>query len=287
MASESTQASLIPPGYTFIGPSYMISNKAKEYYEELMMELDKRDPDMHNMYIYNDFFGYAQLDLLGTQLRSIHSRIAKKDYTNAFYRLEALTFCMETGALGFPMVDDGEQVELVNRLYGACLVSVLRHLNNENKLDTQHFPNLETVLRLAAEWGDAMAEQVEEGCDYRIVCRGIGKRLFADKSEEISAVEKARVEEWISTLPANDQVQIRESLREEEDERKNEESKHWYEQGEASEALKSHDLALSTAYKQYREYMQEVPTVPLRGPSEWDLTKWSAQEKAPFLFDKM
>ena len=60
----------------------------------------------------------------------------------------------------------------------------------------------------------------------------------------------------------------------------------WDERVEGIEDDKNSDFGMTRAWKEYREHLAgSSATVPLRGPSEWDLTKWSTEEKAPFSFD--
>jgi len=88
--------------------------------------------------------------------------------------------------------NNGERTQLTNQAYGACLVAILRGLKKAGRLDVTNFLSLETILRNAADWGDAM-EGMNAGSPYYVVCRGIGERLFKDKSDETLALEKARI----------------------------------------------------------------------------------------------
>lgn len=174
-------------------------------------------------------------------------------------------------------------------MYGASLVTVLRALKKENRLDIEHFPGLETFLEAGAAWG-AVMNGLGTG-HYHRVLSGIGKRLFKDKSAEIIALEKARVEEWILTLPADAQAEIKETRargpgddEEDEDEGNGEP---WFEVEGADENYNNRDFTLSRVWKEYKGYLQTCPTKPLRGPPEWDLSKWSEADRAPFSFGNM
>ncbi|TCD69881.1 hypothetical protein EIP91_005958 [Steccherinum ochraceum] len=278
-------------GYTFINDLTFVSRKTADAVKDLLSKLDKRDPDMFDMYIYNDFFDYAQLDLVDKQLSAIHSKIVKRDYTEAFYLLETLSVFQDLAGLSYPMADDGERIELTDKVYGASLVTVLRALKKEDRLDLQHFPSLETFLMAGSSWGISMTG-VDMG-EYYKVLNGIGQRLCnaQDKTPESIALRKAQVEEWILTLPKKEQDDYKEMCKkgkdgmDEDDEE--DDGKEWYERQGADEDYKSSDFTLSRVWKEYKAYLQESPTKPLRGPPEWDLSKWSAAQRAQFSFNGM
>lgn len=177
------------------------------------------------------------------------------------------------------MADDGDRVLITDKLFGACLIKVVRELKDANMLNVETFPNLETILKRGASWGDSAAD-----AKYQIVLRGIGKRLFADKSSEDLAREKAMVEEWISTLSKKDQKDVREQMEEEEEE-EDPDAGPWFDEEKANEDFEHSGFKLAKVWKDYTAYLKKVPAVPLRGPPKWDLTKWTAAEKASFQMD--
>lgn len=127
------------------------------------------------------------------------------------------------------MCDDGERTERTNKAHGACLVTVLRALKKEDRLNVTNFPNLETILKKAASWGQAMSKMGGAGSDYHLVCKAIGWRLFHDKSEQVVAAETARLEEWIHSQNPETQAIIRDNLKEAEEES---DGKPWYDGGD-------------------------------------------------------
>ena len=150
-------------------------------------------------------------------------------------------------------------------------------------LNVETIPNLETILRLAAKWGTSMSGKK---ATYPIVLRGIGTRLFKEKSAETIAHEKAMSEEWITTLDAETRERVRESM--EEDEKDGiSDIEPWLDGKEANEEFDHADFKLTSIWKKYTAHMKEIPTVPMMGGSDWDLRTWTDQEKAPFLFSKM
>lgn len=187
----------------------------------------------------------------------------------------------------------------------------MQKLKEDNKLNVETFPNLETVLKEATEWGQTWEDCIYS--KYQVVCRGIGKRLFENKSPETLAQEKAMAQEWIDGLDKEEQEKIKRKLKqddEDEDDEDNEDDEDedededgedegnekgkkdkketpWFDKGEANENLKDRNFIFSRVWKEYTAYLNEVPLVPSKGPPVWDLTKWTEEEKAPFLFSNM
>jgi hypothetical protein len=186
---------------------------------------------------------------------------------------------------------DREHIEITNTVYGASLVTVLRALKKEGRLDTTHFPSLETTLKYAAEWGQAISKLC--GGSYHRVCQAIGMRLFKKKSKQTIALEKARLEEWIAGLDAEDQEYVLDSIKEAEEEAADlAEQGHveqpWYTGAENyDEDEKDRNFVLSRVWKEYKEYLRSVPSLPLSGPPYWDISDWSAEERKPFEFGQL
>ncbi|KAL1743658.1 hypothetical protein HDZ31DRAFT_64850 [Schizophyllum fasciatum] len=282
-------APLIPEGYTFLNPSTMISTKGKELTVQLFDDADKRDPDMHDMYIYNDFFAHGCLDLIDKRLSTLHTRIVKKDWPLCMSYLEALTiFMLRSDAWG--MADDGGRVDVTAKAYGASLITVLRALKKEGQLNTDAYPALDYLLKSAASLGSCL-RGINAGSDFDGVCKGIGKRLFGNASrQELRALHVARREEWIAQLEGEMRAQVEAAMKDDDDEDSDaeEEEKPWWDGGEEGwEDVKDEDFVLSRVWKEYKAYLSDVPTKPLRGPPQWDLTKWSKADKAMFSFDAM
>lgn len=211
------------------------------------------------------------------------------------------------------MADDGERVNLTVRAYGACVVATLRALKKSGDLSPEKYPSLEYLLEAAAGLGK-MALTMNAGSEFHRVCKGIGKRLFGGVSrEEAKAVHKARYDAWLRTLPADvrkDLVEQNKSSEENENEDEEDEDEGegdeedkdeggegekepkskkpwWYDGVEGAEDEKDSDFALTRVWKEYKDYLSESPTLPLRGPPIWDLNEWDEADKAPFSFDNM
>lgn len=171
---------------------------------------------------------------------------------------------------------------MTNKAYGALLVNVLRAVKKEGHLDATHFPSLETFLKSATDLGDSMSHQSYESA-YECVCKAIGRRLFEGKTTEQKQLEKVRVEEWLKTVDKEEQGND-----DDEDDEDDDDDKEWFSGAKLKdEELKDPDFALSRVWKEYKEYLKFVPTLPLRGPPEWDITSWTDAQKRPFLFSTM
>lgn len=47
---------VIPQGYTFLSPDIFVSKKAKEVVDDLLEKSERRNPDFHDIYVYNGEF---------------------------------------------------------------------------------------------------------------------------------------------------------------------------------------------------------------------------------------
>lgn len=173
--------------------------------------------------------------------------------------------------------DDHKRVELTNTAYGVLVVTLLQSLEAEGRLNTAHFPGLESFLRNVACWGEQMSRTCSHS-NYDSVCKTYGSKLFKDKSKADVALEQARVDEWINGLDVGDQKEVRERRKREAQEKQS--LGPWFNHARNV----SSDFLLSRTWKAYKKYLQEVPKKPIRGP-EWDISKWSAEAKKEFVFD--
>ncbi|GLB34026.1 hypothetical protein LshimejAT787_0109100 [Lyophyllum shimeji] len=279
MASQTQSA--IPPGYTLMDfeTLMIMSNKGKEIFGDLVKKAGDRNPDAFDMYIYNDFYAYAVLDLVDKTLAAAHTKIAQKAYQDAYHLLEALVLFNDYD-MSWPMCDDGDRTKVTNKAHGALVVAMLRGFEAEGKLNTTHLPGLEGFLRTTAQWADQMSRM---SCDssYGAYCKVIGKKLFKDKSPEDVAHEQSWLEEWIAGLDEEDQAEVRKKLKEQAKEKASKKTKPWY---EGAGDVDEDKLVLSRVWKQYKQYLSGVPKKPLRGPGTWDISKWTQAQKAKFKF---
>lgn len=185
--------------------------------------------------------------------------------------------------------DDGEQVDLTLKAYGACLVATLRALKKNGELTSEKYPSLEYILKGAVELGHG-ARGCDIGSDFDLVCKGIGKRVFGRMPrEEARALHDARFHAWLQTLPEDERKVITEDEREAEVEvaelaSKEDEKPWWFDGMEGIEEERNPDFSLSRVWNEYKEFMADTPNSPFYGPPIWDLDKWTEADKKPYAF---
>ncbi|KAJ7682524.1 hypothetical protein DFH06DRAFT_1314727 [Mycena polygramma] len=248
MSAAVEATAVCPAGYTyaFLEPKYFFSTKAEKMTKTLLTEAQTLRP-------------LGILDLIDSTLITIHSKIVRKDWDSAFTTLEVLTLFNEFED-DWPMYDDGRRVELTNKLYGTSLVTVLRALKTDDRLDVSHFPSLETLLRQAAEWG---ANMKSIGCesDYDLVCKAIGARLFPTSPTDVAAKEKARLDAWLASRSQEerdefDRMRRREAEDDDEEDSDDEDAGPWHAGGsDVDEDMKNSDLLLPPVWKEYNDYL--------------------------------
>lgn len=153
---------MAPKGYTAItkDASEIWSKTAQTKLNALLKEADECDPDsqglckyslrkngsrpLTNMVlladIYNDFYGYACIDIIEKQVEQIfricNSKAKTKGPTSkaAIYQLESLILwmCMEDAYAG---VDHGDRFEALMKCVGAACHYMARSLAEEGKLN--------------------------------------------------------------------------------------------------------------------------------------------------------
>lgn len=281
MAPEASSNKVPPKGYTFINPEIFISDKAKEIVNDLLQKAEKRNPDAFDMYIYNDYYPYAIHNLIESVLITIKSKVAKKDWKETFYTIEALTFFFEFESV-WTTCDDGELTQATNKLYGALLLETLKGLQSSGTLSSKSFANLESVLRTAYTFGENMKDI---GCksDYMSPCKAVANALFKETAVADQALYEARLREYAEGIK---DVEEKKSFLEDVDEYVNaakEEKTIWYTKGKIGKS----EIKTTGLTRAWSDYKGRAPGVPFRGPPEWDLTKWSEKDKSPFSFDNM
>ncbi|KAJ7140444.1 hypothetical protein C8R46DRAFT_1135634 [Mycena filopes] len=166
MAAAAAAPSKFTPPKGFLAvndePTELWSQAAFDHVTRLQDEEQKRDPDAHGLYIYNDYFGYACCDLLKEEMLAIGKLISKKTEKLSiatFHRLEALTLYManSNAASVFPTIDDADLAEAIYNTYGALWMTYVLDLETAakpQKLSPTHpvaIPNLENAVRTSAK----------------------------------------------------------------------------------------------------------------------------------------
>ncbi|KAK7470406.1 hypothetical protein VKT23_001832 [Stygiomarasmius scandens] len=267
----------IPSDYTYLNREIFLSVKAKVLVMDLAEQATKRDPHLFGMNIYTDFYPYATLDLFHKTLSSLHTKVCKRDYDGAWPIAEALThfFNLENE---FTDCDDGELVDLANKAYGSLIVGLIRGLKKDRRLDVSRFPSLECFLASVTRFCEFMKGQ---GCesDYDRVCKAVGKRLFKNKSKHRQALESSWARNWWNNCDED----VIERL--DDEDKDNNDGKPWYYGGTyVDEDLKDPDFSRERVWKEYKDHLRGSLNCPCYGPPYWDLTRWSEDDKRPFLY---
>jgi hypothetical protein len=176
--------------------------------------------------------------------------------------------------------DDGDLTKSANKLYGAFLLTVLQGLKDTNQLSPKTFPNLESVLRAAFDFGNGMKGI---GCEsnYVTTCKAIANDLFKDTTKADRALYEARFREHVeSNEDPEEKKELLESL---EDYAKKMKGQAWYMKGKVGKP----EIKCGNLQRAWDDYRHQAPGAPFRGPPEWDLTKWTEEEKSPFSFGNM
>jgi len=168
--SKSTAKAKAPEGYILLNdfPGQIWSTAAIDIADDMGSEAEKRDPDVQNCYIYNDFLAYAICDLIEKELEK-WSKMFKKDPKgmDTWIHLEGLTFFLAEFDDTITNIDDGSKFEALIQCWAAAwhtLASAL-HTSSPSLLTAEHRPSASNVLRTVAcmaqdynEIGDPVTE---------------------------------------------------------------------------------------------------------------------------------
>ncbi|KAI0650822.1 hypothetical protein C8Q79DRAFT_945241 [Trametes meyenii] len=289
----------LPSDYTFAPGGRLVHKDTYQRFQKLFDAARNRDPDEHAMYIYNDFFGYAILDLVDSTLSSIHTLVVKKKYRDAWRALDCLGK-FSNDFQDWKQVDDGERAEATVKAYGALLVTTIQGLEKDDVLNEVDIPNLEEALQ-------SFASDFESGSDaeepYNRLVRAYGRKLFGDRTDdERKKIWRSRWEAYVAFVKAlpdeerekrgervpkegGEKDQDEDGEDEDEDDGDEDDDETWFGDVSVKDAQKTHrDFAVSRTWKEYKDALAGAPNVPLQGPPTWDLTEWTDEEKKPFLF---
>ncbi|KAG9027329.1 hypothetical protein FS842_004927 [Serendipita sp. 407] len=87
---------VLPERYTFSKYGQPMSKTALDMIENLMKEANNCDPDAHDMYICNDYLGYAVFNIVNRVIDSIYRKAAKKQWIESWDTLTALAIFIDT-----------------------------------------------------------------------------------------------------------------------------------------------------------------------------------------------
>ncbi|KAL5482520.1 hypothetical protein ACEPAI_9114 [Sanghuangporus weigelae] len=282
---------VLPRDYTFAPSGIPIHKASYERVLKLLDQANKRDPDRFDLYIYNDYFGDAVLDLVDSTLSTVYTHVTKKRWQDAWHTLDALAkFNQICGA--WINVDDGERVAITETAHGALIVTTIRALDAAGQLNKSFFPDLAYTLRDMAQWTLTWWDTLDTY--YHRVLKGYGKKLLGGRTDEeykreASAVKKA-YNAFVQKLSPEEREKGRYKFIGQKDEQEENRGdaeeggrRMWYEDGDVRDiSLMDSSFSVFSTWKKYKECLRESPQVPLYGPPEWDLTQWTEAEKREF-----
>ncbi|KAJ9297984.1 hypothetical protein DTO271G3_4205 [Paecilomyces variotii] len=139
---------------------YTFSVGGIQKYNTIATMCSLRDPDMFDMYIYNDFAGYGLLEMVGNLLLDFEE--AKDDWKQQWYICEATTlFFHNYNPMPLFMIDDGEGLDMFLHCVRTMFLAMMATLERNNLLKPDsEIKNLGMVMGLAIRL-DAYAEDLD------------------------------------------------------------------------------------------------------------------------------
>ncbi|KAG8787514.1 hypothetical protein FRC19_005721 [Serendipita sp. 401] len=124
---------VLPERYTFSKYGQPMSKAALDMIEDLMKEANNCDSDAHDMYICNDYLGYAVLNIVNRVIDSVSRKATKKQWIESWDALTALAIFIDTFP-DFMNIDDGELVIAADKVFGALVVKVLKGICGKRRV---------------------------------------------------------------------------------------------------------------------------------------------------------
>ncbi|KAJ4479311.1 hypothetical protein J3R30DRAFT_3702569 [Lentinula aciculospora] len=200
---------IIPKDYTFVAYTklFLTSIPAKRVQNELYARALHRDPDMYDILGFWGHDASGAFALIEEHFDKIMEKVAEKQWDAVYVLLDGFMM-YNFRACPKPMyILDTERKHGLLRLYGALIVTMLRELDQQGRLDVQHFPNLEYFLRYTIEWSEWAKYELVNRCHLKSdilphlgVCKAIAYRLFKNQTEEDHTLHLARIREWVQWL---------------------------------------------------------------------------------------
>ncbi|KAI9794952.1 MAG: hypothetical protein M1833_007326 [Piccolia ochrophora] len=139
-----------------------------DYMQNLGEELEKRDQDMHDIYVFNDFSGYGQHEVVHNVLKDFNKEFSKKEAAPATFwsMIEGLAcFVASDDKNDWFMIDDCDSLGATIEIVGVAVISTMRFLAQKGLLSASSpFKNIGLVaglyLSFARDW-----EEIGEDCD--------------------------------------------------------------------------------------------------------------------------
>ncbi|KAJ3986685.1 hypothetical protein F5890DRAFT_1406849 [Lentinula detonsa] len=284
-----------PKVFTFLKKTTFLSVKTPKMVENILNKSNDRNPDVHDMLIYNEHGDLGAFVLIEEHFEKIMKYVAKKNWDAVYVLLDGFIIYIHRPC---PAPTDTSAIEREHgllRLHGACLMTMFRELDKQGRLNTQNFPGLEYFLRYTIQWiehaKDRLVGIFHLGSDilpHLNVCKAIAYRLFKNQTVEDLNLHLTRIREWVQWLEprvteddhdyAGTKVWVQDCLIREwpwlllgv---------KPWYLEGRDHHVSKKGlELNLEEEWSTFSDYRKENPLVPPKGLS-WEFKDWSEEER--------
>ena len=172
-----------------------------------------------------------------------------------------------------------ELTNATNDLYGALLLEILKSLESSNTLSPSIFPNLENVLHSAYTFGENMGS-FHHKSNYPAICKAKARTLFKDTTTTDQALYEARLRGCAESI--EDAEEKKEFLVNMEKHVKKTKAAGdvWYMKGRIVE----HEIETTNLEKAWNRCRQDALIVPSGSWEDWDLSKWTEEDKKRFSF---
>lgn len=146
------------PLANFPNYKWVISKPAQDLWDELRAQDLRRNPDNMNMYIYNDFHGYGQQEVVENALMKFHAEFKwdtkSRDSAKMWSVMEGLSFYLSYGNFqAWYMTDDTDRAADTVHMVGYALLVALNHLERDDLLKPNSpLKNIPLVLSLYFRW---------------------------------------------------------------------------------------------------------------------------------------
>lgn len=135
----------------------MTSKKASKITEHLLDEALARDPDVFDMYINNDWYPYALMEVLENWIADWLHEYKKVNPRpeELFFKVEGLLIFNALGYGIWHMADDGARVKALDLLISELILATFRMLDEQHLIHPQSpIRNIALVAALTTKWHD-------------------------------------------------------------------------------------------------------------------------------------
>ncbi|TVY32895.1 hypothetical protein LSUB1_G007488 [Lachnellula subtilissima] len=117
---------------------FPITQAGFDMFKHIVIEQEKRDPDCHDMYIFNDYAGYGMTEVLENLLMDFNKILFKKDVSplKKWSYIEGLVVWLYYGDLmSLMMNDDSDSVKDIFNFFITLMVTSLEMLNEHSLIN--------------------------------------------------------------------------------------------------------------------------------------------------------